>query len=57
MAFGFINWKEDDNSQIIFNAPILLVPVTFENKSSVEPYYIKVIDEDILVNSTFSYKL
>ena len=27
MAFGFINWKENDFSSHIFRAPILLVPI------------------------------
>ena len=41
MAFGFIHWKENDSSNLMFRAPILLVPVQLEQASAVEPYYIK----------------
>lgn len=29
MAFGFIRWKERDESAYVFRAPVLLAPVTF----------------------------
>lgn len=57
IAFGFICWTESNDSQIEMRAPILLVPITIENQSAVEPYYIKVLDDDIIVNPTFTYKL
>ncbi|MDE7452836.1 MAG: DUF4011 domain-containing protein, partial [Clostridia bacterium] len=57
IAFGFIHWTESDSSQIETRAPILLVPVAIENQSAVEPYYIKVLDDDIIVNPTFTFKL
>lgn len=57
MAFGFINWTEDENSRYTMRAPILLIPISIENFTVVDPYYIKVIDNDIIVNPTFLYKL
>lgn len=57
MAFGFIRWKENDHSQYEYNAPILLAPVLFENESSIEPYHIKMTEDDVIVNPTFNYKL
>ena len=57
MAFGFINWKENDFSSHIFRAPILLVPIQLEQASAVEPYFIKSAEDDIIVNPTFSYKM
>ncbi len=57
IAFGFIHWTESDSSQIEMRAPILLAPVAIENQSAVEPYYVKVLDDDIIVNPTFTYKL
>lgn len=57
LAFGFIHWTESEDSQIIMQAPILLVPVSIENESSVEPYYIKVTDDEVVVNPTFAFKL
>lgn len=57
MAFGFIHWTEDENSQYVMSAPILLAPISIENDSAVDPYYIKITDSDIIVNPTFSFKL
>ena len=57
LAFGFISWTEDRNSQIRMRAPLLLIPVTVENNSAVEPYFIRAAEEEIIVNPTFSYKL
>lgn len=57
MAFGFIHWKESDNSNSSFCAPILLVPIQMEQSSAIEPYFINSIEDDIVVNPTFSYKM
>lgn len=57
MAFGFIDWTENENSQCIMHAPILLAPISIENDSAIDPYFIKVTDSDIIVNPTFSFKL
>lgn len=57
MAFGFINWTEDENSQYVMRAPILLVPITIENESALDPFKVKVIDDEIILNPTFTYKL
>ena len=57
MAFGFINWTEDENSRYVMHAPILLVPISIINDSAADPYYIKVTDSDIVVNPTFAFKL
>ena len=57
IAFGFIHWTESDDSQIEMRAPILLAPIAVENQSAVEPYYVRVLDDDIIVNPTFTYKL
>ncbi len=57
MAIGFIHWTEDENSQYVMSAPILLAPISIENDSAVDPYYIKITDSDIIVNPTFSFKL
>ena len=56
MAFGFINWMENENSQAM-RAPILLAPISIENDSAVEPFHIKITDSEIVVNPTFSFKL
>ena len=57
MAFGFINWTEYENSQTILRAPILLAPISIESESAIDPYYVKIMDSEIIVNPTFSFKL
>ena len=57
MAFGFIYWKESDSSNYVFRAPILLVPIQLEQASAVEPYFIRLAEDDIIVNPTFAYKM
>lgn len=54
MAFGFVRWKESENSDIINKAPLLLVPITLKNESSIDPYFIELTEDDIVVNPTFA---
>lgn len=49
IAFGFINWKESENSQGVLKAPILLAPITLHNESAISPWYIKMTEEDVVV--------
>lgn len=57
MVFGFIHWKENNSSSGVFHAPVLLVPIQLEQASTVDPYFIKSAEDDIIVNPTFSYKM
>lgn len=57
MTFGFIHWTEDENSQYVMRAPILLIPISIESNSAIDPYHIKITDCDVIVNPTFSFKL
>ena len=57
MAFGFIHWKEKDASNFVYRAPVLLIPIQFNQDSAVDPYYISSTGDDIIVNPTFAYKL
>lgn len=57
MAFGFVRWKESETSDIINKAPLLLVPITLKNESSVDSYFIELTGDDIVVKPTFSYFL
>ncbi len=57
MAFGFIHWKEQENSSQIYRAPALLVPVRLEQESVLSPWQMKVSEDEIVVNPTFSYKM
>ena len=57
LAFGFIHWRENENAPTSMRAPILLAPVCIENESPVEPCYVRVTDDEVIVNPTFSFKL
>lgn len=57
MAFGFVHWKESETSNGTYRAPLLLVPITVENESSISPYFIKMAEDDVIVNPTLSFKL
>ena len=56
IAMGFVHWTESKDSEIVMRAPVLLAPITIRNDSSIDPFYISVVD-DIIVNPTFAYKL
>ena len=57
LAFGFVHWNERGDSQVTFKAPILLLPVSIINESKLSPTYISLIDDDVVVNPSFNYKL
>jgi len=56
IATGFILWKEKGDDTV-YNAPILLTPINIVNNSTLTPYYITTMQDETLVNPTFSYKL
>lgn len=57
MVFGFIHWKDNSGTDTVYSAPLLLSPVLFENESAVEPYRIRMTEDDVIVNPTFNFKL
>ncbi len=57
MAFGFLNWAERATPNEKMKAPLLLVAVSIENTSALKPYYIKVVDTEVVVNPALAYKL
>ncbi len=57
LAFGFIHWNESDESRQFFRAPVLLVPVKFRNDSAIDPWYVEMSEDEILLNPVFSYKI
>lgn len=57
LAFGFMNWREREEDTHTYRAPLLLVPVAIESESLLSPLTLRVIDDEITVNPTFSFKL
>lgn len=57
LAFGFIRWKEKENSKTFFRAPLLLVHCRVLTGSILDPVRIEISDDDVVVNPTFNYLL
>lgn len=57
LAFGFVHWTESDASQYELRAPLLLAPISIENQSAVDPFYVRLLEDDIIVNPTFAFKV
>ncbi len=57
LAFGFVHWTESEASQYELRAPLLLAPISIENQSAIEPFYIRLLEDDMIVNPTFAFKL
>jgi len=54
MFFGQVEWK---NGNTVCNAPLLLLPVEFYRVNKNDPYTLRSVDDDIVVNPTFNYKM
>ena len=57
LAFGFLKWREKNNSDIFYKAPLLLVHVNILVGSISDAVKIEVSDDDVVVNPTFDYLL
>lgn len=57
IAFGFVRWNEREDSTVFYDAPLLLVHVTINIGSVLDPITIEVCDDDVIVNPTFNYLL
>ena len=56
-AFGFLNWTDKDEKDLVYNSPLVLVPVCIENKEGTAVYKMIQYGEDIITNPTLIYKL
>jgi very-short-patch-repair endonuclease len=57
LAFGFLQWTETSYSNVELKSPIVLVPVVLELESVLEPYKLRMADDDVVVNPALQYKL
>lgn len=55
MAFGFICWKESENFEREYKAPILLVHIIFTNNSSIEAWHINMTEDEFI--KLYFYKI
>lgn len=56
IAFGFLKYKDSNESNFEYEAPILMMPIKINNASINEPYYIQQFD-DVIFNTTLQYML
>lgn len=50
LALGMLHYKESKDSEVVFKAPLVLVPVQLIRKSAREGFTVKMTDEEIIVN-------
>lgn len=56
MAFGFLRWKEKDNTNQYFNSPLILIPIHLDSTESKNPVFsISQYEDEINTNPTLNY--
>jgi very-short-patch-repair endonuclease len=51
-AVGFLEWRESEQSDRAFRAPLLLVPIELKRKSAMEGFSLRRLDEETRLNVT-----
>ena len=54
ITLGLINWTDQNKT---YRAPFLLLPIIIENDSILKPVKIVIMDDELIINPTFKYKL
>lgn len=57
LALGFFRWREREDVLTELLAPILLVPVSVDCESVIDPCKIRMLGEETILNPTFDFKL
>ena len=57
LVFGILRWKEQENSESVWNSPIILVPVKLSIESLASPYKLNLHEDEIVVNPTLRQKM
>jgi Protein of unknown function (DUF4011)/AAA domain len=57
LAIGFLNWFEDDRSEELCSAPLLLVPTSLERRQGGDHLVLRGRDDDIIINVSLAEKL
>lgn len=55
LALGMLEWRDEDEE--VFQSPLVLLPVKLERRSLQDPFLIRSIDEDPLVNPALTARL
>jgi very-short-patch-repair endonuclease len=57
MTFGLVRWYESTTSRDEMLSPLVLVPVELVKEGPLQPFRVRVIDEDVVVNPNLQFKL
>ncbi len=57
LAFGFLNWKEKEESNIWYSSPLILIPISLNNESATKPFELVQYEDEVSTNPTLLYKL
>jgi very-short-patch-repair endonuclease len=57
MTFGLVRWYEDPTSNDELLAPLVLVPVELVKEGPLQPFKVRVIDEDVVINPNLAFRL
>ena len=57
MTFGFVNWNSESSREEVLRAPLILIPIHITRKSAIDPWLIRAMDDELIVNPTFDYLL
>jgi very-short-patch-repair endonuclease len=57
LSFGFLKWKESNDSDTYITSPIVLVPVSLILESITSPFVLRLHEDEIVTNPTLKYKM
>lgn len=57
LAIGFLNWFEDEKSEVLRQAPLVLVPVDLRRNDTTALYELVARPEDIVTNESLKHRL
>ena len=57
LSLGFLSWYEDENSEILREAPLILLPVRLTRNQKTSTYEIECRDDDIVTNLSLQARL
>jgi very-short-patch-repair endonuclease len=57
LTIGLLDWYESEFSSVMFQAPLILIPITLTKEDVSSPYKMSLHEDEIVSNPTLSYKL
>ena len=57
LALGFLRWKESANSEVVREAPLILLPVSLLRNKNTSSYNIQIRDDDLTTNLSLQKRL